>query len=179
MPSAVIKEKGIFNFFDKFPDNTKWWKGEADLSSKVWLRQDEKNLNIIVQVMDDKHSEAKVQADIINNDAVMVAFFDKASNVSTEYIVSSLNNKTFVGKFDRHYLTGKVSPETSIKANVSRENGLTWYQITVPKNQFIGNENSMNLLINDGDWGERKQYMEWFPGLGDKLDTDLWYKLVF
>jgi len=179
VPSAVIKEKGVFNFFDKFPDNTKWWKGEADLSSKVWLRQDEENLNIIVQVMDDKHSEPKVQADIINNDAVMVAFFDKASNVSTEYIVSSLNNKAFVGKFDRHYLTGKVSPETSIKANVSRENGLTWYQISFPKNQFIGKENSMNLLINDGDWGKRKQYMEWFPGLGDKLDTDLWYKLVF
>jgi hypothetical protein len=55
---------------------------------------------------------------------------------------------------------------------------LTWYQVSAPKELVNGNDNYMNNLINDGDCGERKQYIEWLPSLGKELDFGLWHTMV-
>lgn len=175
---AQIKDKGVFNFFDKFPDNTKWWKGEDDLSANLWIRQDKNNIHIILKVKDDKYTTPTNGKDLLKHDAVLLAFA-APENSMKEYIITTIDQKAFVGKYPGHYLTREAVKDSFIKATIKRESTITWYTISVPKSTLNKNGNLINILINDGDWGQRKQFIEWLPGLGKDLDTSLWHKIVF
>lgn len=55
-PMVVLGESHVVNNWMKEPDSTRWYKGEKDLSGKVWLREDGENLHFLAAITDDKPS---------------------------------------------------------------------------------------------------------------------------
>ena len=54
--SATRGSDTVENLWVKEPDQSRWYRGEKDLSAGVWLREDGERLVLLIAVIDDKHT---------------------------------------------------------------------------------------------------------------------------
>ncbi len=179
-PTAILKDKGVYNFFDKFPDVSKWWKGEKDVSATIWLKADERNVYLMVKVQDDKRFNSSTVDSLMNSDNIIVGIADNNLKKASNYIIGSVGKNTEVRKFTGADLTGTTISDKQISANIiqSSNTQFTYYKIIIPTTLFPGKSGYINLLVNDSDWGQRKQYISWNPGIGNVTNMTLWEKIV-
>lgn len=55
-PLAILGSDTVDNFWVKEPDQSRWYRGEKDLSAGVWLCEDGEGLVLMIAVTDDKHT---------------------------------------------------------------------------------------------------------------------------
>jgi hypothetical protein len=80
-PLVVLGEADVTNRFADEPDVSRWYQGEHDLSAVVWLRDDGKQLRMLVAVRDDVHDRASDAKAADEADALRIVISDRDGRV--------------------------------------------------------------------------------------------------
>lgn len=140
-PGATrLAEAAIVNLWEAHPDRRNWWQGDADLSARVWLVQDAAGLGVVAEVHDDVHRAG---------DGLRIALSRDGRTVAGDWLVAD----------------GVATP---LAAEVWRDEGaaITWYRVALGRQEAGPDGLLINVLVEDDDRGERKQYLRLRPGLG-------------
>ena len=140
-PFATASDEAVTNFFVEQPEQSKWYKGEADLSAVVWLRRDGDTVHLVVAARDDRHEAASGA----QGDRLDVLFADADGKPLMEATLPSSSG-------------GKVE-----RLEKSALGPVTLYRLAVPADRLQGSGTTLNLRLHDRDGGEEKQVLD----LGD------------
>ena len=143
-PVAVLDSLSVTNLFEKFPDSSKWYKGEADLSGTVWVNSEGDKVTFAVAVRDDKFSPPASTDKLTDGDSIELRLTDDAGKILLQVAEGLVNDKPVM----KQTLTNVPGAQAAI----SRHNDLTFYCITVPRS-LVGNlpaKMTVKLLDNDG-----------------------------
>lgn len=150
-PGAIrLAESAIVNLWEAHPDRRNWWQGDADLSARVWLVRDLTGLAVVAEVRDDIHRPG---------DAMRVALSrDGRSEPS-------------IWRSDDADSTGGMLRDEAA--------GITWHRIALGAHDAGAEGLYLNLVIEDDDRGERKQYLRLRPGFGGaEIQPAAWLRLL-
>jgi hypothetical protein len=178
VPDIVLADRNIVNLHFKDPDSSLWWKGFGDLSATAWMRADEKNLYLLIKVVDDVNRPAADPSQLATSDSVALAFSPNGKEI-TQYRIGAIGDHTVVAKCGAGNAI-EVVPDSNddLHARVDRADTSTFYRIRLSKH-LTGDAYYMNFLINDNDAGIRKQYLEWKPGMETLTNPTTWYRVTF
>ncbi len=181
-PTVIIGSRGIINFFDKFPDAAKWWHGEDDLAAEAWLHADTDFLYLVVKVRDDVDRTGNEAGAMWQNDSLQVAFSRTGKKDFNEYAIGRVNGKLTVYKHVSNYGAdaGVIAANGEIKADITRRDKTkaTLYRVAIRRDVIDREQFFVNFIVNDDDFGARKQYLEWMPGIAKSKEPALWYRAV-
>ena len=152
-PLAVLQEDTIENFFVKEPDQTRWYKGDKDLSALVWLRDDGANLQLFVAARDDKLVESKTSDALNKSDALQISLAGENG------VFADLRAGLVGGAAT---LSGKMA---DIKASITRDEkaeggAATLYHLTIPKTLVGAKPFRLHLMVFDNDGFGLKQTLK-------------------
>ena len=131
-PVAVLGADTVANRFVEQPDSDRWYKGEADLSAVVWLREHAGKLHLFVQVRDDEHQPPTDTIGPDEADGVHVVFAD---------------------------VDGAVRIDRKLTAT-ERAGDRTLYRFALPTDALPERVFRMSLSIQDRDGGVLKQHLD-------------------
>ncbi|MEM6822330.1 MAG: hypothetical protein AAF558_10365, partial [Verrucomicrobiota bacterium] len=178
VPSEIeLTEIQVTNLYDKHPDQSRWWQGDQDLSGRVWFRGDSEHLYIAVQSNDDYYQKGTEAKSLWKSDSLQIAFTKPGDMNFDEYTIGQIEEEVTVYKHKHRsgLKAGKLPANNQeIEARIKRSDKKTFYFLKVDRQLFGRGAVSLNLLINDNDSGEREQFIQWRPGLGESKDTSLW-----
>ena len=137
----------VTNFWVKEPDQSRWYKGDQDLSATVWLRDAGDTLQLFVAARDDKLVEAKSAAGLDKSDSLRVVMASDKGTLADARVGLVGGAAQIMGK------------AAGIAAKVTRDEkamggAATLYWLTIPK-ALIGAEPfrlSLTLSDNDSDF---------------------------
>ena len=144
-PTALLGEDEVTNFWVKEPDQSRWYRGEADLSAQVWLRESGDKLHLFVAATDDKSVAAKSAADLSKSDSLRLVL--SADNGAT------LIDKTFGLVGDKAASMGRGAATATIK----RVGVRTLYHVVMDKSVVGAGPFRVGLTLGDNDDGYLKQ----------------------
>lgn len=159
------------------------WKNNQDLSAKLNVSTDKKNLILNLLVNDDTHLQPFTGFNVWKGDNVQVALALPGQDTSWEFGMTHFpENKscTYVYKTPKKLngkdidVKAKVAISRSIKVVTKRDDAkkTTSYNITIPfetigMTEEIGKKGfQLNLIVNDCDEESRESYLFLTPGLG-------------
>jgi hypothetical protein len=143
-----------------------------DLSAKAIIAYDEKQLTLIVSVIDDHHSQPEAGGSAWLGDSVQLAFVPKDSDSFVEMLFYRTNdNRSGMYCFD---------PETvieNVEYTIDRDKIRTLYKISLPSRLLdmkmtSNNQIRFSFIINENDGDGRKGYLRWSDGIGNGKDPD-------
>lgn len=168
--ASLLDATGVRNFFEAFPDSSRWFQGEADLSGSIWMGLDPSGLVFAVEVRDQEDVVAGSESEFAKSDSLDLAL--RLPKGVSSFRVGRIAGKTVVKP-----LSG---PDVKAQAQVDRlSDGRTLYRVSVPRSQVPAGTVMVNARINDAEGGELKQTLTWRPGWSPEApDTRLWFPLV-
>ena len=149
-PVAVLDSLSVTNLFEKFPDSSKWYKGETDISGTVWVNSQDDKVTFAVGVRDDKFNASASAEKLADGDSIELRLTDDAGKTLLQIACGLINDKPVMKQ------TG--TNVAGVQATISSHDDLTFYCITVPRS-LVGNlpaKLAVKLLDNDG-YGLKQQ----------------------
>ena len=156
-PLASLGADNVSNFFVKEPDQSRWYKGEGDLSGLVWTRASGANLLVAVAVKDDQFVGAPSAAGLKTADSVRLFVRDESGQTLADAITGLVNGKAL------------TSGTKGVSAQITREDGGLLYVLSVPKTLVGANPFRLSLGIMDNDSNFLKQKAVLGDGKGLRL----------
>lgn len=162
------------------------WQGPSDLSAQADVTWDETNLYLAVMVQDDHHYQAWMGGDIWQGDSIQVGIDlsrdqGKASQNVNE-LGFALGNDGTVAKWRWRAPAGVSTGNfNAAQVEITRENGMTIYHLTIPFASLHSPEISytpgdpigFSFLMNEHDGSGRTGFMEYNRGIGTSKDATL------
>lgn len=159
-----------------FDPATPRWGGKTDLSARIRIRRDAKDLIFNAEVSDNDHSVPHKNESIWKNDSLQIAIADEQGRM-TEFTVSGQADAPAVAW--RH-----IAPDENrtgrfhIPLTVDRNGGVTRYRFSVPFSELgispvKGTRFRLAFLVNDNDSGKRLRIMEYFKGIEGTKNPEL------
>ena len=156
-PLAQLDGEAVTNFFVKEPDQSRWYKGEDDLSALVWLRESGANLQIALAVRDENSVEAPTVAGLKDADSARVFLRDEGGKTLADVSAGMVRGVATTGG------TAGVSTQ------ITREYGRLLYILTMPKSLVGSVPFRLSLAVNDNDSNFLKQKATLGEGAGLRL----------
>ncbi len=156
-PLAQLGEAQITNFFVKEPDQSRWYRGEKDLSALVWLRESGANLHLAVAVTDDQLVEAKTVAQLAAHDNLRALVRDENGKPLVDVTAGLVASQA------------QSSGTRGVFAQIVREGDRTFYTLTMPKTLVGSAPFRLSLAIGDNDSNFLKQKLDLSEGAGLRL----------
>ncbi len=165
------------------------WKGVDDLSARMWLSLDDKNLNVTIRVKDDQHHQPNDPANMWRADGVQFAM--QVPERGSYWLIGFARDDT--GKhctFAWSTPTGMSADYAKkIKLKTERTDSETVYRASLPLDglgatgdQLRSRTTSVNLVVNDddNDGGGRKGFAYIAKGLGvGAVTPQEWPRVTF
>jgi len=184
---SVETHANVISFYHGDPlTKHRIWTGRDDLSAKVWVLRDEKNLKVRAAVLDDCHVPGGDRDKLWVFDSVQLAFnvpgekdfwkIDLARGMAGEPL-----SKVWNAPAGRD----KAEMERGLALTVRQDGNLLVYEASFPlKTLGYGYERlrkgvKFNLIVNENDGEGRDGWIQLAPGLGDDFSTDAWPLLMF
>jgi|LSQX01.1.fsa_nt_gb hypothetical protein len=156
------------------------WKGPDDLSAKIYLGWDDKNMYIAAEVKDDKHFNLQSAKNLWDGDAIQFAFVP--FSVKVREMVTNVGVSLSKGR-SLAYRWGSGGSSRLIARSVyavkrDEEKKVTYYEIQMPTTSIRfpaknGQMFSFNIVVFDDDNGKgHKYWMELTPGLANKVKAE-------
>ncbi len=156
-PLAQLGEENVTNFFVKEPDQSRWYKGEDDLSALVWLRESGENLHLFVAAKDDKLVEASSAADLPKADHLRVSLKDESGKTLVDAMSGMVGGKAV------------VIGNPNVKTVITRQDGRTLYALTMPKTLVGKAPFRLSVSVGDNDSNFLKQKLDLADANGLRL----------
>ena len=165
------------------------WKGEEDLSGKIYLMYDDENLYYGAEVTDDIHCGTDEKNRTWAIDSIQLAVAEKLSAVSNYTELAIALNDAGESVITRYHAANQDTPffvaadinvfkNTEIK--VTREKNKTYYELKIPWSEITlsdkppkSGELVFSTLINENDGKGRNSWLEWTPGIGNGKNPGL------
>ncbi|MDD6763510.1 MAG: discoidin domain-containing protein [Clostridiales bacterium] len=170
------------------------WKGEADLSFKVYRKWDDDNFYMAVDVTDDVFCQPYKDSDVWQGDNIQVALdtarVEGVGVSNTDYFEIGLsrndNNQLMTWAWLADLVTKKERVVSSYKGAVNRTaDNHTIYEIAIPwaylKETGKVSEYDMigfSVAVNDNDGTGRKGYLMYMRGITDKKDANAFEDMI-
>ncbi len=141
-PLAELGDANVSNYFVKEPEQSRWYKGDSDLSALVWLRESGENIHLFVAAKDDQLIESKNANGLLQADSLRVVIRDESGKTLMDTTTGTVGGSVVV--------TGKPV----VPVAITREEGRTFYALTLPKT-LVGDAPfrlSLSLADNDSDF---------------------------
>lgn len=151
-PLATLGSDSVENFWVKEPDQSRWYRGEADLSAGVWLREDGERLLLFVAVKDDKLVQAPSADALAQHDGVRALITDEAGRPLLD-VMGGLSG-------DRAVISGGVAGQEFKAVRREGSDGVTYYQFGFPAALVGTTPFRVNLQVTDNDAGYLRQVAE-------------------
>ncbi|MFA6960145.1 MAG: hypothetical protein WC205_05280 [Opitutaceae bacterium] len=154
-PLAVLGSDAVDNFWVKEPDQSRWYRGEKDLSAVAWLRRDGDLLRLFVAVKDDALVQAVSSGVLSQNDSLRALITDEEGKPLLDMTGGLVANRAVT-----------AAEDAGVEFKVVRREGgdaTTYYQVSFPKARVGGGAFRVNLHVTDNDAGYLKQALR----LGD------------
>jgi hypothetical protein len=150
-PLVVLGSGSIKNLWFQEPDQSRWYKGDTDLSATAWLRDDGTHLQLYVAVTDDKLVQATTAAGLSQSDSLRVVLAGDDNKPLLDLTCGLVANQTAT----QGDLKGATCDVTRRDADSQ-----TLYLVTIPKSLVGTNPFRLNLSVSDNDDGYLKQTLE-------------------
>ncbi|MEK8130018.1 glycosyl hydrolase family 28-related protein [Paenibacillus filicis] len=159
------------------------WKGESDLSADARVTWTDQALHLNVKVQDDVHDQRYANGDIWQGDSLQLGLDlsrkDGAASQNVNELGFALGNDGSVTKWRWRAPAGRVTGAFDAQAQITRSNGVTTYDLTIPFAQLRGPSSTFQpgdpiglaLLINENDGAGRTGFMEYNQGIGTSKDA--------
>ncbi|MEI9997761.1 MAG: hypothetical protein WDO13_00585 [Verrucomicrobiota bacterium] len=150
-PLTVLGSGAVKNLWFQEPDQSRWYKGEQDLSATAWMRPDEQNLQLYIAVTDDRLVQAPTPADLSKNDSLRVVISSESGKPLLDLTCGLVANQTAS--------TGNPAGAT---CSVQRDEATTQtlYRVTLPKTLVGTTPFRLNFSVADNDEDYLKQTLE-------------------
>jgi hypothetical protein len=173
----------VVNRADQFRimSGTKAWGGPSDISGKMYLAWDAKNLYVAARVTDDTYAPASTPGGEFNFDSIEL-LVDVTRGLRKEapfqmVTLSDFQDHPRVRRYDGPMPKGDVS---SAKIAVKRTGAETVYEAAIPWSDLamgftpkLGQTISVAFTIDDHDGGDSgRRGMSWFSTVTDKNATE-------
>ncbi len=179
-PDFLLENAHVTNLYDKQPDRTKWWQGNADLSASAWVRADAKRLYLVAWVADDKDVPGEGPAKLWQSDSLQIGLSREGKAID-QFTIGRLNGETAIVKeISTHGLPkGPLAPgNAEIQATATRLGAGTLYRVSLDRALVGDGVFFLNFLANDNDDGYRKQFIEWTDGMGLTKNPAVWQQFI-
>ncbi|MDA3798422.1 MAG: LamG domain-containing protein [Kiritimatiellae bacterium] len=153
-PDAKLGATHVENFFVKQPDASRWWQGDKDLSSIVWVQTTETNLVLTVAVSDVNHESG----DELHGDRIKWNI--EGENLAPREIIQWINKSgvSSVAGNGKDLIKGEIQ-----FAGRNEAKGLSIYQLRLSKLMLSHGVFRVNLEVYDKDGDLEKQVITWAP----------------
>ena len=159
------------------------WGGEEDLSAKIYLKWDNDNLYMGVEVKDNIHSQSYTGGNTWQGDSVQFTFDQgRAAGINSQgfsHIVMAMTNGGIVENWrveSAHGGENAVIPDNLMKTEINRNanDNTTIYEASISW-ELLGGDgmiteiNSLfgfSLLVNDNDSNGRRGWIQYMDGIG-------------
>ncbi|RMD79063.1 MAG: hypothetical protein D6820_08840, partial [Lentisphaerae bacterium] len=177
-PFLNLSQSHVTNPFELMPDRSKWWRGDADLSLKAWLAADGKYLHLIARVQDQTHHFPNSATAMWQHDSLQIGLSTDRKGFN-EYAIGLVKNQVTIFK---HHVSwgvaaGVVRDNNEIKARIIPAANHITYIISIAITPAMRQRLYLNILANDDDFGNRKQFIQWRPGLGEAKKPEHWPRI--
>jgi len=159
------------------------WGGPDDLSAKIYLKWDDDNLYMAVEVKDDIHSQTRTGGNTWMGDSVQFTFDQgRAAGINSQgfsHVVMALTDAGAVENWrveSAHGGADSAVPDYLIETVIVRddETGITVYEAAISWELLGGTgmaakTNSLfgfSLLVNDNDGPARRGWIQYMDGIG-------------
>jgi hypothetical protein len=167
------------------------WGGIDDLSAKAWIKWDDENIYLAVDVKDDVHNQGSTDGDIWRGDGIQFAIdpvrAEGAGSKGYHEMGAALGNDGEIYKWRWGAAVGKETGALdSAIAAVVRTGTNTIYEIAVPWDDILpdgtiakeGYLLGISILVNDVDEGTKRGWIEYMSGIGSSKDPTLYGDLI-
>lgn len=154
------------------------WGGKNDMSYTGFMMWDEDNLYLAVDLKDNMHTQNETGTNVWRGDSLQLGICKPGDTVFNEIAVSLTKSGTEVYEFNSNF---GVSAGIIDKAEcgIVRTNTGTSYEVKIPWSELLGvnfdaeegEEIMFSMLANDADGGNRRLWMEFGSGIGQKKDV--------
>ena len=162
------------------------WTGVDELSGTGYLKWDNENLYLAVEVKDDVHSQPYTGANIWNGDGIQFCidpYREVPGAKGWNEIGIALDDNGTVGKYRWSVANGKTAGDfTGMDCSIVRneEAKTTVYEALIPWKDILpdgitageGFDFGFSLLINEDDGSGRIGWMEYMSGIGENKDAN-------
>lgn len=171
-----IEENGV-----KIPD----WRGEEDISGRVWVGWDEENFYLLAEVKDDYFHQPFSGKDIWQGDCIQLAFRPaEVANYSTYEGVYEFGVALATKGKEVYQWTPREGNLDSASCEITQEEGSLIYQLSLPWKTIgldgpkVGRELGWAFTINENDGEGFRGWLEWAGGICGGKDASLFGKLL-
>ncbi|AHF90471.1 hypothetical protein OPIT5_09930 [Opitutaceae bacterium TAV5] len=155
-PFAVAGRESITNEWEKDPDASRWYKGEADLSAAVWLRDDPagNRLHLFLVATDDRHvaPSGSAAGALAAGDSFRVRLSAEAGRTLLDVTGALTGSGPVLAGAPDGVAFHALRQEKTAAADAA-----TLYHLAIPKPLVGGMPFRVNLLLIDNDAGYPKQ----------------------
>ena len=156
--------------------------GGHNVSAKYWTAYDDNNFYIAAEVDDPVHLQRFVGQDLWRDDCLQIVFSSadavpkELRNTAEQQPVSPLNfgiALTPRGPIAAK-MVGKVPGTGSVKFNVTRKDGKTFYEAAIPFKELGGRPSRFGFVIFDNNYVGKKSapyWLEFSPGIAGGMDS--------
>jgi hypothetical protein len=138
----------VTNLHQKFPEASKWYKGEGDLSATAWVNPTSDRVTFAVAVKDDKFV-APAAGKLADGDAIELRVTDDSDQVLLQMMVGLVEGKAVAQQVG--------SNVQGIETALKQEGNLTLYRITAPRALIGPAIAKLHVSVMDNDEGYLKQ----------------------
>ncbi len=169
--TSILDPSAIKNFFEPFPDSSKWYQGENDLSGSLWIGLEPAGLAVVVDVVDDVDHPADKIENVAKSDSVDLALLAEGGKLAVLRVARVAGAVA---------VTTREGADLHATATVDRlPNQHTLYRISIPRTSLSSGAYYTNLRVNDADGDDLKQTLTWRPGWSEnKPDPRMWNPIV-
>jgi len=151
-PLALLSSTEVTNLWVKEPDQTRWYKGQSDLSAIVWARQTPMDLQILARVSDDASVTAPAPEGLAQHDAMRIVLAAADGTPFLDATGGMVNGSPAVkGSQDARYAIQRID---------TPQGPVTVYHVTIPRSAIPAEPFRLNLSVLDNDAGYLKQTLD-------------------
>ncbi len=162
------------------------WRDANDLSARIWLAANDRELILRAEVSDDVHNQPYSGGEMWQGDGIQFAIQSTEQTGFWEIGLSRRNDgssESFVWVAPKGFDSRKVIPQ--IRLQTSRDGQITTYQAAIPLEAIGLTKSTMrngirfNLLVNDNDGELREGWINIAPNLGTNKNPASYPFVVF
>ena len=184
-PTVVLGGEAVQNEWAKTPWSERWWRGDDDLSARIWLAGSGENLAVVARVRDDELVAATSAQSLRFTDAMHLQISRDGENIS-RYSVAQIGEKIVVLRQKSGDSRGPqiVSPsEASGQIERDEQAKTTIYRLNLTAPTLRDAEFRINVQIADNDPNQvastgpfSKQILSWSAQNGETPDPQKWLR---
>ncbi len=176
--SEKISFGGLENYTIRIKDQP--WNDRNDLDASFQLRYTKDALQLIVDVIDDRHHADSKPSDMWKGDSIQVGIQPGTPKTIAER-AKFLEFTAALTPDGPKVWRGGVRP---VPIEITRTETLTRYVITLPASELgiagfqRGDRMRMSLVVNDNDGAGRKGFLHWGNGLGVNKNPEEFNRVI-